>query len=207
MRTDCIVDFILISRLLLEAYAATPPYSFIEPEETTPQGYTITSTNAGYYPTHAFALRLRDGTTVVYPVHGLVFAASCSFLEQLVPPAELMVSNRVILPVVPLNIPHPESFTFIRDYLYIKLEDTFYESIFAWRCNDNPPVGMHPGDMVIGLYRNGITLGIVDDQYWKILRRAWSNVVKLFMGGEQMFYDIKAVELFVKDYSQYLGKS
>lgn len=194
----------LISRLLLEACTAKPPYKCVPSlEELPPEGYTITVTNAKYHPTHAFALRTRDGSTTLYPIHGVVFGLKCSALEQWAPPAVLLVSNRVNLPVVSVLLPHPESFSLIRDYLYIKLEDVLYDGIFAWRYLNGPPVGMHPGDMIIGLYKNGITLGIVDDHYWQILKRAWVDAVRLFLvGGEHMFDDIRGLESFVKEYGQ-----
>ncbi|KAG9023553.1 hypothetical protein FRB95_012909 [Tulasnella sp. JGI-2019a] len=76
------------------------------------------------YPTHLICVSALNGTGggVVYPINALVLVAHCARLPSFPPSASLQpdVSNHLLMPVVPIRLPHPPSFAKLFDYLYTK---------------------------------------------------------------------------------------
>lgn len=165
-------------------------------------------------PTHALAVYSRQSSinpnltqrVTIYPTHNIVMASYCANLPMLPKQQDhqgkLDENGRMKVPVQPLCIPSPETFSQLSAYLYTKnahllistllptgittpislLEHECLQSeldIFCsrLRATYTPYVLINHGMIINGLWRNVVALGIFDDQLWDILDLAWAAII------------------------------
>lgn len=176
-------------------------------------------------PSHMLAVHSRlpsafnsPRQVTLYPIHHIVLAAHCASLPHLphnpTPATPETAGSHITLPVVPLCIPHPETFPHLSAYLYTRRTSALIASLL--------PAGTPPPSLVIsapdfnttlrqfshklamtytvhallghavkinGLWRNVCALGVFDDGIWDALDVAWDAVVlalAIATGSEQL---------------------
>ena len=115
-----------------------------------------------------------------------------------------MTGAAVKLPVVPMCLPSPETFSVLQSYLYTKRFDVLFSSLLPTPPPfDNPNMPMpemisrlarhlsatcgnlqlaRHAMIINGLWRNVCALGVQDDRLWGAIEVAWEAVVDA-MGG------------------------
>ncbi|KAF7361320.1 hypothetical protein MSAN_01164600 [Mycena sanguinolenta] len=91
------------------------------------------------YPTHALAVSNGrpsgpNDMYLIFPVHALLFAAHCSKLQPLPPPAPCG-SASVHLPVLPLALPSAPAFAILHAFMYSKRLDAVLSALFPVPAN------------------------------------------------------------------------
>jgi hypothetical protein len=160
-------------------------------------------------PTHMLAVYSSTPATprqrvTLYPAHHLVLAAHCAHLPALSPadPARAVhvspdhTQATTALPVVPLRLPHAESFPALLAYLYTKRVDPLLAALLPPAPKptlDDVPPGACARDRlahqlaeaysprtllqralaVNGLWRNVCALGIDDARLWGAIDVSW----------------------------------
>ena len=131
-------------------------------------------------PSHIFAVPTRSKTIRLFPFHGTVIAAHCSRLAILprsnVSPDE---EGSLSLPVLPLTIPHPETFPLLQEYLYTKKMDIL-SSRLASLSSSQWTRGFVRAAMIAGLAENATFLGVSDDGFWQVVDNAWAKLLREF---------------------------
>lgn len=151
-------------------------------------------------------------TVDLYPTHAAIWAAYCANLPQMhESPMKLKVyraaDERVTrafvlrLPIVPIPVPHPESFYAIMLFVYTYRKSVLINALLPIIALP-PDSGMEPpADILIarharalaercdllrlcqlaknvhGAYHNMIALGIVETRMWDALEHAWATVL------------------------------
>lgn len=136
------------------------------------------------------------GPRRLFPIHPIVYTARCADWTPPQPPYNVPHAASVTLPVVPLEVPHPESFGIVHEFLYTKNSARFFAALvptpnartLTEHCPDGTVATLirnlaetykkqiivaHLG-ITAGVYANMRALGIHDDEMWKILRYAWA---------------------------------
>ncbi|KAI0089439.1 hypothetical protein BDY19DRAFT_1047873 [Irpex rosettiformis] len=169
-------------------------------------------------PTHLLAVynKPENGTqanVILVPAHNVVLTAYCANMPRLpvsspAPPSEK--GGPIQLPVVPMNLPHPQSYGHIQQYLYTKDRVTFLMSMLP----SIPPQAVFRGlssaavqyakDLAMtvstqkilaflrnahGIYRNMYALDVQEDVMWGLLNVAWEvllTALALSAGTPQM---------------------
>ena len=157
-------------------------------------------------PTHLFAVFSKPSTPpspsnrtamMLYPAHHVVFAAHCSNFPRLklsAPPPPQQRGGPVVLPVVPIVLPHPASYHAMHQYFYLKDPLRFMSSLLP----SAPPPGVHEQSEPVteqyvkhlattftsarllsairhvhGACGNMVKLGVDDAMMWQLLNIAW----------------------------------
>lgn len=168
-------------------------------------------------PTHMLAVYSRQSShspnltrrVTLYPTHNLVMAAHCANLPMLPKSttSEPDDAGNMLLPVVPLCIPAPETFSQLSGYLYTKnayhllstllptgigstpysllgRDETEVQQFSAkLRATYTPHALLTHAMSINGLWRNTVALGIFDDQLWDMLDLSWEVVIGALEGG------------------------
>lgn len=172
-------------------------------------------------PTHMLAVHGRQTPqtpdpirrVTLFPIHSIVLALYCANLPML-PKSTPIPSDTVgqlMVPIVPLCIPSPETWSQLSAYLYIKdaaqLLITLLPSSFLTPASiqtlefdaESPEVAKFSAElratytahtllshamMINGLWRNVVALGVFDDQLWDVLDLAWGSVLGALEGGK-----------------------
>jgi len=167
-------------------------------------------------PTHMLAVYSRQSSAspnptrrvTLYPIHNIIMALHCAHLPVL-PKSTATEPDSVgqmTLPVVPLCIPSPETFSRLSAYLYTKNASYLLSmllptgtltppSILALdtyidgdspelqqfqaklRATYTPYALLTCGMTINGVWRNVCALGIFDDQLWEVLDLAWEAII------------------------------
>jgi hypothetical protein len=174
-------------------------------------------------PTHMLAVYSRQCSAspnptrrvMLFPTHNIVMAVHCAHLPML-PKSTATEPDSVgqmILPVVPLCVPSPETFSQLSAYLYTKdashllamllptatqtptsvlplneLLDADAQKLQQFssklRATYTPHALLAYAMTINGLWRNVCALGIFDAQLWEILDLAWGLVIGALAGKE-----------------------
>lgn len=173
-------------------------------------------------PTHMFAVYSRQSShspsptrkVTLFPTHAIVMSLHCANLPSL-PKSRACEPDSIgemALPVVPLCIPSPETFSPLSAYLYTKdvqhLLSSLLPSGLATPPNilsldtdsDSPeftqfsiklratytaPALLTYAMAINGLWRNVVALGIFDERLWEALDIAWAAVLGALEGNSQ----------------------
>jgi hypothetical protein len=167
-------------------------------------------------PTHMLAVYSRQCRTApnpprrvtLWPIHNIIMAVHCAHLPAL-PKSTATEPDSVgqmTLPVVPLCLPSPETFSRLSTYLYTKnashllttllptgpLTPASILSLDKYLDCDSPelqqfscklratytPYALLTHAMTInGVWRNVCALGVFDDQLWEVLDLAWESIL------------------------------
>jgi hypothetical protein len=155
----------------------------------------------------------------LFPIHHIVFAAHCASLPTLPPnPTPAMpqtTGTHITLPVVPLCIPHPETFPHLSAYLYTRRTSALIASLLPAGTSLPPTLTIDAPDFnktlrqfskqlamtytvhallghavkINGLWRNVCALGVFDDGMWDALDVAWDAILlalAIATGSEQL---------------------
>jgi hypothetical protein len=144
-------------------------------------------------PTHLFAVHSKPTTRVsLYPVHALVFAAHCANLPPIphtnsAAPAE--DGKKIVLPVVPLCLPNPPTFSMLLNYLYTKRGDHLLSVLLPIPARGQKPqlkqlsrtaattftvqALLSYAAKVHGLWCNVTALGVFDERLSQVIEVAW----------------------------------
>lgn len=153
-------------------------------------------------PTHLLAVygKSENGAKAsmsLFPAHDVVLSAYCANMPSLPyssPPPPSQKGGPVQLPVVPISLPHPQSYAPIQQYLYTKDRVSFIMSMLP----AIPPQGVlggsssatlqYAGELagtftmqkilallrnVHGMYRNMCALEVQEDIMWQLINVAW----------------------------------
>ncbi|KAH7928837.1 hypothetical protein BV22DRAFT_1003883 [Leucogyrophana mollusca] len=160
-------------------------------------------------PTHMLAVYARQPSSssavrrrvTLFPTHSIVLAAHCANLPSLPPYAPTSVpdapGSSISIPVVPLCIPSPDTFSRLSNFLYTKRVDHLLASLLP--CP--PPASLCSPSLnsseaaqsfsaklaatytaqallshamtVHGLWRNACALGVSDERLWGAMDVAW----------------------------------
>ncbi|KAF8523749.1 hypothetical protein BU17DRAFT_43466 [Hysterangium stoloniferum] len=128
---------------------------------------------------------------VLFPAHALVLVAGCANLSILPPspPKPPATPDEIVtLPVVPLRIPSPATFSILLSYIYTRRLDTLLDELLpvyeetkhsldelARKHAATFPLNELIGDArkVHGLWSNLSALGVFDDRLFSVLEFAW----------------------------------
>jgi hypothetical protein len=128
-------------------------------------------------PTHILAVHAESSgpeptPVTLYPVHGLVLAASCAHL-----PAFPSARSKAAVPVLPLRVPCAAAFPLLLAYLYHRRPERLLSALLP--ALDAPAPRRALAQRVRALWRTGAALGVpADDAYWAALDLAWSLVLR-----------------------------
>jgi hypothetical protein len=155
----------------------------------------------------------------LYPIHHVILAAHCTSLPPLplnpTPATPESVGSHITLPVVPLCIPHPETFPHFSAYLYTRRTSALIASLLPAGIPPPPSLTISAPDFletlrefstklaktytvhallghavkINGLWRNVCALGVFDDGIWDALDVAWDAVLfalAIATGSEQV---------------------
>lgn len=178
-----------------------------------PTELRITVTNeSSDMPTHMLAVYSRQPSAhptrrvKLYPIHNVILALHCAHLPML-PKSTATEPDSVgqmTLPVVPLCIPSPETFSKLSAYLYTKKASWLLSALLPTGTltpasilsldidYDSPELRSyqsklrstyHPCTLLMhavtinGLWRNVCALGVFDDKLWEVLDLAWEAII------------------------------
>ena len=167
-------------------------------------------------PTHMLAVYSRQSSAspnptrrvTLFPTHNIIMALHCAHLPMLPKStaSEPDSVGQMTLPVIPLCIPSPETFSQLSAYLYTKNGSQLLASLLPTRMLtppsilsldhaldvDSPELQQYSGELratytpyallmhamtINGLWRNVCALGVFDDQLWEVLDLAWDAVL------------------------------
>lgn len=173
-------------------------------------------------PTHMLAVYSRQSSVspnptrrvMLFPTHNIVMALHCAHLPML-PKSTATEPDSVgqmTLPVIPLCVPSPETFSRLSSYLYTKdashllsmlLPTGMLTSLLSHAdmldadapevqqfsnklCATYTPHALLTHAMTInGLWRNVCALGIFDARLWEVLDLAWDIVIGALEGKDE----------------------
>lgn len=153
-----------------------------------------------HVPTHMLAVWSKSAQNhglrkvELFPVHDIVLAASCANMPPLQTtsrdaPAD---PSTVRLPVVPICVPHRETFALLQQYLYTRQSDRLLACLLPGTASDVQPedvarhyaetcslaVLMQHAMQVHGLWSNACVLGVFDESLWRVLDVSWALLME-----------------------------
>jgi len=180
---------------------------------TLPTELTITATDeSSDMPTHMLAVYTRQPSAhltrriKMYPIHNVILAVHCAHLPML-PKSTATEPDSVgqmTIPVVPLCIPSPETFSKLSAYLYTKKASWLLSTLLPTgaltpasilslyidrdspelhryqsklRSTYNPCALLMHAVTINGLWRNVCALGVFDDKLWEVMDLAWEAII------------------------------
>jgi hypothetical protein len=154
-------------------------------------------------PTHmlaiygsSFATQKRKVT--LFPTHHLILAAHCTNLPSFPISRPDSTKDAVQLPVIPLCLPSPETYSILQSYLYTKRIDELLTSLLPpsslseqatsvsemvsilirhLAVTGNMPTLARHSMIINGVWRNACALGVRDDKLWDAIEASWEIVV------------------------------
>ncbi|KAJ7057171.1 hypothetical protein C8F01DRAFT_1028755 [Mycena amicta] len=134
-------------------------------------------------PTHMLAVytdALCSSTRAVslVPVHDIVFAAHCATFPVLPTATSTTDTTSISVPVVPIRLPSPETFSLLHAYLYTQ-QPSYLRTALKTPCDadgDLLRLAAH-AHKVHGLWRNACILGVVDERFYEIVEEAWAQTL------------------------------
>ncbi|KZP30816.1 hypothetical protein FIBSPDRAFT_850254 [Athelia psychrophila] len=173
-------------------------------------------------PTHMLAVYSRQSShspnptrrVTLFPTHAIVMSLHCANLPSLPKsrPCEPDTIGQMTVPVVPLCIPSPETFSPLSAYLYTKDAQHLLSTLLPSGLSTPPHILSLDSDpdsaeftqfssklratytapallthamAINGLWRNVVALGIFDERLWEALDIAWAAVLGALEGGNQ----------------------
>ena len=127
-----------------------------------------------------------NGQAFLYPCHSLPFIAHCAALPSLLKP-----TSKECLPVVSIQLPHPESFHIIRDFIYTHSQPTLLASLLPIA----PSLLSSEASDVPGLSKT-IAASLTPAAVYEMVKRIrgfWANVCALGVADEALWKDRKSV--------------
>ncbi|KAG8982597.1 hypothetical protein FRB90_006678 [Tulasnella sp. 427] len=152
----------------------------------------------------------------LYPVHAAVLAAHCPRIPQFPLPADTKSAecgSSVTFPIVPISLPHAESFPILFDYLYTKNFARFVSSLIPLpppatpsMTEDGKPLNpdqkfnkivdalvqtytmgalLEKMKYIHGLWSNVWKLGIVEEGVWRCMNTAWTALVRALVKARE----------------------
>ncbi|KAG9051587.1 hypothetical protein FS837_004097 [Tulasnella sp. UAMH 9824] len=151
----------------------------------------------------------------LYPVHALVLGAHCARLPPFPVPADTDSAEAgasTTFPIVPITLPHAESFPIIFDYLYTKNFARFVSSLIPLppsstaTTEDGKPLNpdqkfqrvvealvqtysmgalLEKMKFVHGVWSNVFKLGISEEGVWKCMNTAWTALVRALVKARE----------------------
>jgi len=177
------------------------------PQGTLPKELEIVVNDvvAAHCPTHMLAIysgtpAVQKRKVTLFPTHHLVLAAHCNNLPTL-PASNPNTNNSTVkVPIVPLCLPSPETFSILQTYLYTKridvllatllpappsslsepnvsLPDMIKRLVHHLAAAGNIPALARRGMIINAVWRNTCALGVYDDKLWGSIKIAWEAVV------------------------------
>ena len=138
-------------------------------------------------PTHVFALSTPSQPRAykLFLIHALPFAAHCTNLP-LFPPSQtqdgIPSSGRAKLPVIPLCVPHIDTFSLLQSYIYKHDIDGLKLALKAPQADAQGTVEgkamVKHALFLLGLHKTACAFGFVDFDFYKALEEAWGRVVR-----------------------------
>ncbi|KAJ7031562.1 hypothetical protein C8F04DRAFT_1397090 [Mycena alexandri] len=134
-------------------------------------------------PTHMFAV-YNDAPLPIshkrqislFPIHDLVFGMHCTNLPTLPTSRPSSSSSHTTVPVVPLRLPSPETFSLLHAYLYTQQPATLLASLARPCETDLLQLAAH-ANKIHGLWRNACLLGVVDAQLYDVIEASWESTI------------------------------
>ncbi|KAJ7026541.1 hypothetical protein C8F04DRAFT_1045526 [Mycena alexandri] len=134
-------------------------------------------------PTHMFAV-YNDAPIPVghkrqislFPIHDLVFGMHCTNLPTLPASRPSSSSSHTTVPVVPLRLPSPATFSLLHAYLYTQQPATLLASLARPCETDLLQLAAH-ANKIHGLWRNACLLGVVDAQLYDVIEASWESTI------------------------------
>ena len=124
---------------MLKVLAGTKmqPYSIPPGQGLPKQAQVVVTDVSGDLPTHVLAVPSPSAPSrlkvEMFPVHHLIIAAHCARLTlpkaAEIDRARIVPGTTLTLPVVPLSLPHPQSFALIESYLYTKSRERLLSAL------------------------------------------------------------------------------
>ncbi|KAF8954745.1 hypothetical protein BDZ97DRAFT_1927775 [Flammula alnicola] len=145
--------------------------------------FPVTTTGESVCPTHILAFPPEGPRTTftLFPVHQLMFSVNCAWLPHF--PYSLAADSTdtlrsAILPVVVFTLPSVQTFRLLQTYLYNKndqeLADALLPTHLQWAANF---ITIERQVKIIhGFWSNACNLGVVDEQMYQVINRAWAAV-------------------------------
>ena len=154
------------------------------PKHVLPKELDIIVNDATCCPTHMLAVCSSSPQPneprqiTMYPTHHLVLASHCANLPPLPPscpslPGPSSTSSTVTIPVVSLCIPSPPTFPLLHSYLYTKDVRHLVSALFSLSDPDAPK---RQAALIHGVWSNAYALGVVDENLFDVLDKAWALV-------------------------------
>jgi hypothetical protein len=160
---------------------------------------------ATHCPTHMLAIYANNNASqkrkvTLFPTHQLVLAAHCNYLPPFPASHPDATNPTVQVPVVPLCLPSPETFSILQSYLYTKRVDALLAMLLPappstlsdtnvplpdmikrlthhLAASGNMPLLARHAMIINGVWRNACALGVHDDKLWNSIEVAWEAVV------------------------------
>ncbi|KAF7292761.1 hypothetical protein MIND_01174600 [Mycena indigotica] len=139
---------------------------------------------SAYPPTHMLAIHgtasSSSNTQAVslFPVHDIVFAAHCATFPVLPSSQPTTTDSTISVPIVPMRLPSPETFSILQGYLYTQ-QPSFLRSALKTPLEaegDFLRLAAH-AHKIKGLWANACLLGVVDDRVFEVVEEAWTRVL------------------------------
>ena len=128
-------------------------------------------------PTHMLAVYCSTSQpnqpcqVTMYPTHSLILASHCADLPVLPPSCpSSSTPTTATVPVVCLSLPSPPTFPLLHCYLYTKDAAHLSSALLS------PSEPMRQVALVSGVWSNAYALGVVDDNLYTVLDKAWELV-------------------------------
>ncbi|KAK7001060.1 hypothetical protein R3P38DRAFT_3284860 [Favolaschia claudopus] len=143
----------------------------------------MNDTVAAACPTHMLAVYtdapVAFGTkrhVSLFPIHDIVLRAHCANLPAFAPSHPSTSASHATVPVVPLRIPSPETFTLLHGYLYTQHSPSFLAALAPPCASDLLQLTTH-ASKIHGLWRNACALGVVDAPLYDIIEDSWERTL------------------------------
>jgi hypothetical protein len=109
------------------------------------------------YPTHILALagNSRSSDAILVPVHAIVLASHCSAVPPIPVKGGGRAGHGLHLPVLPLTLPAPASFSLLQKYMYTHRLDTVLDRLLPVPKSFTDALSH---EIVMGSLRSGTTL-------------------------------------------------
>jgi hypothetical protein len=167
---------------------------------------------AAHCPTHMLAIYSNSSAAqtrkvTLFPTHQLVLAAHCNNLPTFPISNPDATNSTVLVPVVPLCLPSPGTFSILQSYLYTKRIDALLAALLPapppslsdpsvplpdminrlthhLAATDNMPTLARHAMIINGVWRNACALGVYDNKLWRSIEVAWEAVVGAIGTGQ-----------------------
>jgi hypothetical protein len=144
-----------------------------------------------------------EGEGVVFVIHPLLYAATCTELPPLPSPTVSAADSspsiwsaapkgEAKIPLAGLSLPSPETFVALNAWMYTRDVADLRAFTLGERPESPPSMASTPTEhtlsllsLVSGLSSNAIKLGIDDKEFWSILQESWTRLRDRLVGLER----------------------